>query len=84
VQRAIPPDSSHAGLPARESADQREAIGDLYFAADNFVGAVEEFSAALRAVDAGDPGEQGRLLVRIARSHIHRSDYPAALKFAVP
>ena len=77
MQRAIPPDSSHAGHPTREGAGQREAIGDLYFAADNFMGAAEEFSAALLAVD--NPAERARLLVRIAQSQIQRSDFQAAL-----
>jgi transcriptional regulator with GAF, ATPase, and Fis domain/Tfp pilus assembly protein PilF len=79
VHRAIPPDSTHARFPERESTRQREAIGDLHFAADNFAGAVEAYSAALRALAANDSDARLDLLLRLARAQDQQSTYDAAL-----
>jgi transcriptional regulator with GAF, ATPase, and Fis domain/tetratricopeptide (TPR) repeat protein len=79
VQRAIPPDLTHAQSSVSESARQHEAIGDLHFAADNFSGAVEEFTAALNEVGPAAPNEEARLLQRIAHAYTLRGDYDAAL-----
>ena len=51
MHRAIPPDSAHASLPLREGVQQREAVGDLHLAADNFVGAVEAADAMVKAAN---------------------------------
>ena len=59
MQRAIPPDLTRAVSPS-EATRQHEAIGDLHLAADNFSGAIEEFSAALRDVGPEAPGEHHR------------------------
>jgi len=79
VHRAIPPDSAHASLPSREGAQQREAVGDLHLAADNFVGAIEAYSAALAALPANAPAERCRLDLRLARAHYQRGDFTASL-----
>jgi transcriptional regulator with GAF, ATPase, and Fis domain/Tfp pilus assembly protein PilF len=79
VQRAIPPDLSHALGVVSEAARHHEAIGDLHFAADNFAGAIESFDAALREVGPYAPGEQARLLQLIAHAQLRRGDYEAAL-----
>jgi Nif-specific regulatory protein len=79
VQRAIPPDLSHAQDSLSESARQHEAVGDLHFAADNFGGAIEAFEAALRETGARAPEDRTRLLQRIAVAQMHRGAYVAAL-----
>src|SRR2546422_10740072 len=79
VQRAIPPDLAHAGHSALSGALQHEAVGDLHLAADNFSGAAEAYAAALREMGPAFPRERCRVLQRLAESHIHRSDYQAAL-----
>jgi len=79
VQRAIPPDLSHAKVPLREAAEQHEAIGDLHLAADNFSGAVEEFGAALRAVPADAPAERIRILLKQATAETLRGQSDVAL-----
>jgi transcriptional regulator with GAF, ATPase, and Fis domain/tetratricopeptide (TPR) repeat protein len=79
VQRAIPPDLSHARLPAREASQQHEAIGDLHLAADNFSGAVEEFAAAARAIGADAPTERCRILMKQAEAETRRGEYDAAV-----
>jgi len=79
VHRSIPPDPAHAPLPQREGAEQREAIGDLYFAADNFAGAVEEFRAALATPAGSDPAERARLLIRLAEAETARGRDEATL-----
>jgi transcriptional regulator with GAF, ATPase, and Fis domain/Tfp pilus assembly protein PilF len=63
----------------REGVRQREAIGDLHFAADNFAGAVEEYTAAIAALDVGSSAERCRLLVRLAVARYQRGDFDAAL-----
>src|SRR5262245_28708320 len=78
VHRAIPPDSAHAGLPIREGV-QHEAVGDLYFAADNFGAAVESYAAALRAAVDRTPAERLGLMLRLARAYFLRADYGASL-----
>ena len=50
MQRAIPPDPSERTLAPQNGASQREAVGDLHLAADNFTGASEAFGAALAEV----------------------------------
>jgi Nif-specific regulatory protein len=79
VHRAIPPDSAHANLPPREGVEQREAVGDLHFAADHFAGAIETYAAALATLPEGTPDERCRLLVRLALSHFQRGDFDASL-----
>ena len=80
MHRAIPPDSPHASLPAASGAEQREAVGDLHLAADNFGGAIEEYSAALALLDGGSPAERCRLLLRLAMAHWQRGDFAASLR----
>jgi len=77
VHRAIPPDSAHASLPVREGG-QHEAIGDMYFAADNFVAAAEAYQEALRCVPDRTMVDRLGLLLRISRCHFLRGDYPAS------
>ena len=60
MQRAIPPDLTHAGHPALSGALQHEAVGDLHLAADNFSGAAEAYGAALRDMGPGFPRERCR------------------------
>ena len=79
MQRAIPPDLTHARLAGREDARQREAIGDLYLAGDNFSGAAEEYRAALLAAPADALSERCRLLLRLAETENNRGDSEAAL-----
>jgi transcriptional regulator with GAF, ATPase, and Fis domain len=64
----------------REGAEQHEAIGDLYFAADNFAGAAEEYSAALRFTEGEASSGRLRLMVRLAESHHHRGDFDASMR----
>ena len=78
MHRAIPPYSAHAGLPIREGV-QHEAVGDLYFAADNFGAAVESYAAALRAVVDRTPADRLSLMLRLARAYFLRADYGASL-----
>ena len=80
VHRAIPPDSAHAHLPLQEGVQQREAVGDLHFAADNFAGAVESYTAALANLAADEPVERTRLLLSLAVAHYHRGDFDASLR----
>ena len=80
MHRAIPPDLTHARLPLREASQQHEAIGDLHLAADNFVGAAEEFRAALRAAGACQPAERCELLLKLADVETRRGDAEAALR----
>ena len=80
MQRAIPPDLSHAHTPDRDGAQQHEAIGDLHLAADNFPGAVEEYAAALGSVGADAPQERCRLLTQLAEAHTGRGDFDDALE----
>jgi transcriptional regulator with GAF, ATPase, and Fis domain/Tfp pilus assembly protein PilF len=79
VQRAIPPDQTHAASATRDGARQHEAIGDLHLAADNFAGAVEAFAAALREVGPHDPVVRCGLLDRLAIAHARRGEYDASL-----
>ena len=80
MQRAIPPDLAQARRSERSGAPQHEAIGDLHLAADNFVGAAEEYVAALRDVGPDAPDERCRLLERLAEANRRRGDFDAALK----
>ncbi|OGF13708.1 MAG: hypothetical protein A2W00_03530 [Candidatus Eisenbacteria bacterium RBG_16_71_46] len=80
MQRAIPPDLTPAHLPSKEGAEQREAIGDLHLAADNFPGAVEAYTAALRDAGPGQPTDRTRVLLRLAEAQTRRGDYEAALR----
>jgi len=79
VQRAIPPDPTQARPHSREGGEQREAIGDLYFAADNFAAALEAYQSALREDTHLAPGSRCRLLVRVADTEIQRGNDGAAL-----
>ena len=79
MHRAIPPDLSHARLPLREASQQREAVGDLHLAADNFSGAVDEYGAALRAIHADAPAERCFLLLKLADVETRRGESEAAL-----
>ena len=79
MHRAIPPDSAHANLPPREGAQQREAVGDLHYAADHFAGAIEAYNAALAALVDESPAERCRLLVRLSAAPYHRGDFDASL-----
>jgi transcriptional regulator with GAF, ATPase, and Fis domain/tetratricopeptide (TPR) repeat protein len=79
VHRAIPPDSAHASLHT-EGVQQREAVGDLHLAADNFAGAVEEYSAALAMIAGESPAQRCRLHLRLAVAHFHRGDFTASLR----
>ena len=72
MQRAIPPDPTQARLHAREGGEQREAIGDLYFAADNFVAALEAYQSALSEDTHLTPASRCRLLIRVADVEIQR------------
>ena len=58
---------------------QHEAVGDLYFAADNFGAAVESYAAALRAVVDRTPADRLSLMLRLARAYFLRADYGASL-----
>jgi Nif-specific regulatory protein len=80
VQRAIPPDLSLAQRGAQEGARQREAIGDLHLAADNFSGAVEAYAQALQVVGQDLPNERVRLLRRLAEAHLRRGEFAPALE----
>jgi len=78
VQRAIPPDLSHAQSSSTESARQHEAVGDLHFAADNFAGAIEAFEAALSETGTHAPVDRTRLLERLALAQMRRGAYAEA------
>jgi transcriptional regulator with GAF, ATPase, and Fis domain/tetratricopeptide (TPR) repeat protein len=80
VHRAIPPDSSHARLPIPEGVGQREAIGDLHLAADNFAAAAAEYHAALRELGHDVPGERCRVLLRLAETQDQGGDWDAAIR----
>ena len=80
MHRAIPPDSAHANLPAEEGVQQREAVGDLHFAADHFAGAIETYDAALTSLVGEAPDERCRLHLRLAVAHYHRGDFEASLR----
>jgi transcriptional regulator with GAF, ATPase, and Fis domain len=80
VHRAIPPDSAHANLPPREGAQQREAVGDLHLAADNFAGAIEGYQSALASLVGEALDERCRLHQRLAVAYYHRGDFDAALR----
>ena len=79
MQRAIPPDLSHAQDSLPEAARQHEAVGDLHFAADNFVGAIESYELALGELGAHVPAERARLLQRVALCQVHRGAFEASL-----
>jgi transcriptional regulator with GAF, ATPase, and Fis domain/tetratricopeptide (TPR) repeat protein len=79
VHRAIPPDSTHARLTTPKGTRQHEAIGDLHFAADNFVAAADEYRAALNADRTLEPGERCRLTIRLAECHHHRGEFETAI-----
>ncbi len=79
MHRAIPPDSAHASLPPAEGVQQREAVGDLHFAADHFAGAIDTYRAALAALPERAPEERCRLLLRLSLAHYQRGDYDEAL-----
>ena len=79
MQRAIPPDLAQARRSERSGAPHHEAIGDLHLAADNFVGAAEEYVAALREVGASAPAERCRLLERLAEANRRRGDFDSAM-----
>jgi Nif-specific regulatory protein len=81
VHRAIPPDSARAGASRAGGAQQREALGDLHVAADNFASAVEEFAAALRAVGPSAPYDELRLLCKLADAHRLRGEFELALRY---
>ena len=78
MHRAIPPDSAHASLPVREGG-QHEAIGDMYFAADNFAAAADSYIEALRSVPHRSLTDRLGLQLRISRCHFQRGDYHASL-----
>ncbi len=80
MHRAIPPDSAHANLPLREGVQQREAVGDLHLAADNFAGAIEKYNAALSSLAGEAPEERCRLHLRLAVAHYQRGDFDASLR----
>ncbi|HET9328813.1 MAG TPA: sigma 54-interacting transcriptional regulator [Candidatus Eisenbacteria bacterium] len=79
MHRAIPPDSAHAGLPVREGV-QHEAVGDIYFAADNFAAAVESYAAACHDAADSTPADRLRILLKLARSQDRRGDFSASLQ----
>jgi transcriptional regulator with GAF, ATPase, and Fis domain/tetratricopeptide (TPR) repeat protein len=59
---------------------QHEAVGDLYFAADNFGAAVESYAAALSDAADRPSAERLELMLRLARASFLRADYSAALQ----
>lgn len=79
MQRAIPPDLSRTPGSAMEAARQREAIGDLHLAADNFAGAIDAFTTALRDLGPEPVEERCRLLLRLASAQTRRGDFEAVL-----
>ncbi len=79
MQRAIPPDQSHALSSAQQAARQHEAIGELHLAADNFPSAIEAFTAALGMIGPHAPADRCRLLERLALTHNRRGAYDATL-----
>jgi transcriptional regulator with GAF, ATPase, and Fis domain/tetratricopeptide (TPR) repeat protein len=81
VQRAIPPDQAQANLPIREDAAQRETIGDLHLAADNFSGAIDAFEAALRLLPESAPVERCGLLEKLAAAELRRGEFERALNW---
>ena len=78
MHRAIPPDSAHASLPVREG-EQHEAVGDLYFAADNFAAAADTYLEALRSVPDRSMTDRLRLMLRVNQCHFRRGDFHASL-----
>ena len=80
MQRAIPPDLAHAPGTLRDGVGQRESIGDLHLAADNFAGAVEEYTAALELVGENMPCERVRILTRLAEAEMRRGEFETALR----
>ena len=80
MQRAIPPDLTHAQTSLSDSARQHEAVGDLHFAADNFAGAIEAYEAALKEVGAHAPADRAHLLQRLARAQSQRGAFEAAMR----
>jgi len=80
VQRAIPPDLTHAHLSAQEGALQHEAIGNLHLAADNFSGAADAYVAALHQLGPEAPHDRSRLLLLLAEAHVHRGDFESGSK----
>ena len=80
MQRAIPPDLSHAQRTAHDAARQREAIGDLHLAADNYAGAIEAYRDALRQVGPEFPADRARLLQRMAEASLRRGEHGPALE----
>jgi transcriptional regulator with GAF, ATPase, and Fis domain/Tfp pilus assembly protein PilF len=82
VQRAIPPDPSERTLAPETGASQREAVGDLHLAADNFAGASEAFAAALADAHAHDVPQRVRLLLKMAESEFLRGACEGALETA--
>ncbi len=79
MQRAIPPDLSHGSAVLRDAVQQREAIGDLHLAADNFSGAIEEFSAALDHLGPDAATGRCRVLEKLADANQRRGDFDAAI-----
>ncbi|TMQ71591.1 MAG: tetratricopeptide repeat protein [Candidatus Eisenbacteria bacterium] len=59
---------------------QHEAVGDLYFAADNFGAAVESYAAALRDAAGRPSSDRLRILLRVARAQDRRGDFGASLE----
>ncbi len=79
MQRAIPPDLSHGQPVSRDGIQQREAIGDLHLAADNFSGAIEEFSHALQGMGPDVPVGRCRVLEKLADANQRRGDFDTAI-----
>ncbi|HTK32910.1 MAG TPA: sigma 54-interacting transcriptional regulator [Candidatus Saccharimonadaceae bacterium] len=80
MQRAIPPDQAHTPGTGRIEVGQQESIGDLHLAADNFAGAVEAYSTALREAAPHQPTERTRLRERLAEAEMRRGEFDAALR----
>jgi transcriptional regulator with GAF, ATPase, and Fis domain/Tfp pilus assembly protein PilF len=64
----------------QEGVEQREAVGELHLAADNFAGAIEEYMAALALLASGSSAERCRLHLRLAVAHYQRGDFEASLR----
>jgi transcriptional regulator with GAF, ATPase, and Fis domain/Tfp pilus assembly protein PilF len=79
VQRAIPPDPAPASA-SLEGALQRETIGDLHFAADNFSSAIEEYASSLRGLPGASAPDQVRLLCKLADAHRQRGEFDLAVR----
>lgn len=82
MQRSIPPDQPERALAPETGTGQREAVGDLHLAADNFAGAVEAFGRALSEAAPHDVPLRVRLLLKTAEAEFHRGDCEAAGKAA--